>query len=229
MNGDEGPAYELRLAWSISRWTRQIWEGRARIVTMMAKTGEPWKGEMEKMGLVIPGRPAFYEPVTTKGRVTGVIKTSSEVDESISDKTAYVMPERSIIDSRFAGTKIDSAKGGEQVTVLERLFDDVNPILCEPAQGVALDEGNLLIADKLAERVLGDQPALRINRECTNTQFMLANYTLPAHRDTTAKKDEACKEWRDLLAYLLLARPEHVSLENKAGKPGRGFGAKHST
>jgi hypothetical protein len=185
MNGDEGPAYELRLAWSITRWVRQIWEGRARIVTMMAKTGKPWKGEIETRKLLLaPG---------------------------VEDKeNRYAKPERSIIDSRFAGTKVESAKGGEQVTVLERLFEDENAILCEPAQGVALDEGNLLIADKLAERVLGDQPALRINRECTNTQFMLENYTLPEFRSTTAKKDEACKEWRDLLAYLLLARPEHM-------------------
>ena len=122
------------------------------------------------------------------------------------------MPGRSIIDSRFAGSKVDAPGGGEQVTVLERLFDDDNSILCEPAQGVKLDEGNLMVADKLAETLLGE-PALRINRECTNTQFMLANYTLPEFRETTAKKDEACKEWRDLLAYLLLARPEYLDPE----------------
>ena len=120
------------------------------------------------------------------------------------------MPHRSIIDSRFAGTKMDNPRGGEQITVLERLFDDPNSILCEPAEGVKLDEGNLLIADKLAETVLGDQPALRINRECTNTQFMLGNYTLPEFAENTKKKDEACKEWRDLLAYLLLSGPEYV-------------------
>ena len=196
MNGDEGPAYELRLAWSLSRWVRQIWEGRARIVTMMAKTGEPWKGEIENRSLIIA---ATQE----------------------SKQQAYAKPERSIIDSRFAGTKMDSAKGGEQVTVLERLFEDDNAILCEPAQGVALDEGNLLIADKLSERVLGDQPALRINRECSNTRFMLENYTLPEFRSTTAKKDEACKEWRDLLAYLLLANPSHVDWNQIPRDDGR--------
>jgi hypothetical protein len=196
MNGDEGPAYELRLAWSLSRWVRQIWEGRARIVAMMAKTGEPWKGEIENRSLIIA---ATQE----------------------SEQQAYAKPERSIIDSRFAGTKMDSAKGGEQVTVLERLFEDENAILCEPAQGVALDEGNLLIADKLSERVLGDQPALRINRECTNTRFMLENYTLPEFRSTTAKKDEACKEWRDLLAYLLLANPSHVDWNQIPRDDGR--------
>lgn len=195
LNGDEGPAYKLRLAWSISRWTRQIWECRARILTMMAVSGEPWRGEIIKRKLVLaPGQE--------------------------SEEHAFVSVERSIIDSRFAGTRIDNPKGGEQVTVLERLFDDANAILCEPAEGVVLDEGNLLIADKLSERVLGDQAALRINRECTNTRFMLVNYTLPAHRETTAKKDEACKEWRDLLAYLLLARPEYVN--NKYFQVERG-------
>lgn len=200
LNGDEGPAYELRLAWSLSRWTRQIWEGRERIVQMMAKTGEPWKGAVEKRKLVLaPGKE--------------------------DEERSYIAIERSIIDSRFAGTRIDNPKGGEQVTVLERLFDDVNGILCEPAEGVALDEGNLLIADKLAERVLGDQAALRINRECSNTQFTLANYTLPQFRENTAKKDEACKEWRDLLAYLLLAKPEFVDTTPRP-RTGMTFGVK---
>lgn len=180
LNGDEGPAYDLRLGWSLTRWARQIWEGRRRIVEMMERTGAVWAGDTEERKLSENAEPQ-----------------------------RYAMPGRSIIDSRFAGSKVDSPGGGEQITVLERLFDDVNGVLCEPAQGVKLDEGNLLIADKLAERLLGE-PALRINRECTNTQFMLLNYTLPEFRETTAKKDEACKEWRDLLAYLLLARPEYL-------------------
>lgn len=195
LNGDEGPAYELRLAWGISRWCRQIWEGRARILHMMAATGEAWRGAVEKRRLFDGGKAA-------------------------GDERAFIGVERSIIDSRFAGSKIDNPKGGEQVTVLERLFDDANAILCEPAEGVALDEGNLLIADKLAERVLGDQAALKINRECTNTQFMLTNYTLPPHRDTTARKDEACKEWRDLLAYLLLSRPVWCGNSGKVERGG---------
>lgn len=185
LNGDEGSAYKLRLAWSISRWNLQIWEGRVRILAMLAKSGEAWRGETVKHKLVLPnGQPA--------------------------EEQSFLCVERSIIDSRFAGTRIDSPKGGEQVTVLDRMFDDANPILCEPAQGVMMDEGNMLIADKLSARVLGDQVALRINRECTNTHYMLLNYTLPVFRETTQRKDEACKEWRDLLAYLLLARPEYI-------------------
>lgn len=211
LNGDEGPAYEMRLGWSLARWVRQIWECRARIVRKMAGTGEPWKGAME----------------------TRVLKTSMEQPDSKNrepgtgnqEPTAYITPERSIIDSRFAGSKVDSARGGEQVTVIERLFDDANPILCEPAEGVRLDEGNLLIADKLAEHVLGDQPALRINRECTNTQFMLSTYTLPEFAENTKKKDEACKEWRDLLAYLLLSGPEFVDPTPRK-QTGMTFGVK---
>ena len=194
LNGDEGPAYDLRLGWAVSRWVRQIWEGRRRVLEMMARTGGEWTGASERRRL---------------GDSETVRRGDSETG---SDGELYALPERSIIDSRFAGTKMDSPQGGEQITVLERLFDDENPILCEPAQGVRLDEGNLLIADKLAETILGS-PALRINRECTNTQFMLANYTLPEFSENTRKKDEACKEWRDLLAYLLLARPEYLDPE----------------
>lgn len=196
MNGDEGPAYDLRLGWSMSMWARQIWAGRARILEMMKASGAEWQGRIDKRGL----------------------KRGGEMDP-VRD---YAHIDTSIIDSRFAGSKIDNPKGGEQITVLERLFDDENPILCEPAQGVSLDEGNLLIADKLAERVLGG-PALRINRECTNTQFMLANYTLPEFRESTLKKDEACKEWRDLLAYLLLSGPQHAGADGGRWKDGGSF------
>lgn len=205
MNGDEGPAYELRLGWAISRWVLQIWEGRARILEMMEKTGEPWQGSIEEVELVRIQKEG--KPQKMKRRE--LLMDEDDREEKDGKLEAFVKVAVSIIDSRFAGTKMDNPKGGEQITVLERLFDDPNSILCEPAEGVALDEGNLLIASKLAERVL-DGAALKINRECTNTQFMLANYTLPEFRETTAKKDEVCKEWRDLLAYLLLSGPRHI-------------------
>jgi hypothetical protein len=205
MNGDEGTAYELRLGWSIARWVLQIWEGRARILEMMEKTGEPWQGSIEEVELVRSQKGG--KPQKMKRRE--LLMDEDDREEKGGKLEAFVKVAVSIIDSRFAGTKMDNPKGGEQITVLERLFDDPNSILCEPAEGVALDEGNLLIASKLAERVL-DGAALKINRECTNTQFMLANYTLPEFRETTAKKDEVCKEWRDLLAYLLLSGPRHI-------------------
>jgi len=74
---------------------------------------------------------------------------------------------------------------------------------------VSTDEGDILIVSKLAERIL-DGAAIRINRECTNTQFMLRHRTLPPHAERTTRKDEVCEEWRDLLAYLLLANPRYV-------------------
>ena len=221
MNGDDGPAYELRLGWSIARWVRQIWEGRARILEMMKKTGEEWRGGVETRALVLNGRGGVPEPDTLKREQQTPDTLKREQRTQNGEAREFVEVFLSIIDSRFAGTKMDNPKGGEQITVLERLFTDENAILCEAAEGVALDEGNLLIADKLAQRVL-DGAALRINRECTNTQFMLGNYTLPEFRESTRKKDEVCKEWRDLLAYLLLSGPVFVGRE-KRGKRGRGF------
>jgi hypothetical protein len=32
---------------------------------------------------------------------------------------------------------------------------------------------------------------------------------LPAYRETTSAKDEACKDFRDPIAYYLLSRPEY--------------------
>lgn len=213
LNGDEGSAYELRLGWSIARWVLQIWEGRARILEMMAATGELWRGGIEQRML----------HDASKGAAPPERDVHKDIKKSKGSEREFVKAGVSIIDSRFAGTKMDNPKGGEQITVLERLFDDKNSILCEPAEGVSLDEGNLLLASKLAERVL-DGAALKINRECTNTQFMLANYTLPEFREVTAKKDEVCKEWRDLLAYLLLSGPRHIDPELFQRASGEEFG-----
>lgn len=199
MNGDEGPAWKMRLGWSLSKWVLQIWEGRARIIRKMKETGAEWQGAREKRTLILPG-------------------------DAKAEEADFAMPFLSIIDSRFAGAKVDAERGGEQITVLDRLFEDDNAILCEPAEGVRMDEGNLLIADRLAARVLGDQAALRINRECTNTQFMLENYTVPEFKADTVKKDEACKEWRDLMAYLLLSRPRYFNPERWKRKPEAEWG-----
>jgi len=110
LNGDEGPAYHLPKR-SISQWCQQIWEGRARILDMMKETGEAFKGDTEKVGLAVKWK---FENKTLE-----VLERAPERE--------YVKPYRSIIDSRFASASVNAIDGQEQVTVLERLFDDPEP------------------------------------------------------------------------------------------------------
>jgi hypothetical protein len=45
-NGDEGPAYRLRLKWDSARIVREIWAMRARLIQKLAETGEPYTGDI---------------------------------------------------------------------------------------------------------------------------------------------------------------------------------------
>jgi hypothetical protein len=39
---------------------------------------------------------------------------------------------------------------------------------------------------------------------------MFRTYTLPPYRETTSAKDEACKDFRDPIAYYLLSGPRYI-------------------
>ena len=181
VNGDPGSAQKTRLAWSRSHYVRQIWEGRKRIVDQMAATGGQWEGAAEEKEL------KWTEGWELAGR--------------------FVLPERSLMDSRFAAAPTESR--GQHTTVLEAMYDEEHAIAFDPAAGVSLEEGDCMINAALNTKVM-DMPGLLINAECANTLFMFRTYTLPPYRETTSYKDEACKDFRDPIAYYLLSGPDFV-------------------
>jgi hypothetical protein len=189
-NGEEGPAWSLPQR-SISQWVLQVWEGRRRVLEKYRELGKTYRGPTERRKLVLEWCPDG----------AGGIKILKEDEER-----EYIVPEMTIMDGRFAAAHTDSVRGSEDVTIAERVFEDPNSILIEPADGVRLAEGDALIVDRLTTQVMG-LPAVRINTECTNTRFMFRHYTRPAFRENTAAKDEVCKEWRDLMAYFYLKGP----------------------
>lgn len=194
LNGDEGPAYALRLNMGIKGQLVVMWEMMHRFVRMMAETGDPWRGPIEERPIYYPG------------------KEKSEVIETLE----VAIPTCCIFDSRFVGAKVterNEQHGEEEMTILAKIETDPNMvgIWCKAASGVRLDEGDTLISSMLAEHGIGTEPKFRLNRECTNTEFMFRNYTIPAFKEVTRATDEACKEWRDCLAYWLLDFPRYVS------------------
>jgi hypothetical protein len=198
MNGDEGPAYGLRLNLGIRGQIVVIWEMMHRFVKMMAETGEPWKGATELRAIEYGGR----------------------IDSLSWETLEVAIPSACIFDSRFVGAKITDKtmdRGEEEMTILSKIEDDPNMsgIWCKAASGVRLDEGDTLISSMLADHGIGTEPKFRLNRECTNTHFMFRTYTVPAFREVTLAKDEACKEWRDCLAYYLLDNPEYEAPRKK--------------
>jgi hypothetical protein len=197
MNGDAGPAQKTRLAWTRGRYVRQIWEGRQRIVDMLAQTGDPWRGAVVEQELRWTG-----EETVLSGK--------------------FALAERSLMDSRFAGAPTESR--GLHTTVLEAMYDEEHAIAFDPAAGVSLEEGDLMINAALNTRLMG-LPGLMINAECVNTLFMFRTYTLPPFRETTSAKDEACKDFRDPLAYHLLSGAGYVDPAPPPRNTGFSFGS----
>jgi len=187
INGDKGPAQKLRLNWTRKSYTRLIWEMRRRIVEKFAATGEPFKGRVTSSTLTWEGLDGW----TLEGK--------------------FVEPELSLMDSRFAGarTDTDADKGSETITFLESMLEQENAIEFEPASGINMSEGDMLIQSTLADEILG-LPGLIVLDECENHRFTLRTYSYPEFKEGTSARDEACKECRDLLAYCLLSDPQYV-------------------
>lgn len=194
LNGDPGPAQKTRLAWSRAHYIKQIWEGRKRLIDKLAETGTPYQGRTQT------GPLTWTNGWTLDG--------------------TFALPETSLMDSRFAGAPTESK--GQHTTVLEAMYDEEHAIPFDPAAGVSLDEGDTMINTALNTDLLG-LPGLLINTECQNTLFTLRTYTLPPYRDTTSYKDEACKDYRDPIAYHLLSNPRYRDRTTPAAPAWSGY------
>lgn len=184
-NGDPGPGQRLRLKrWNRARYTRLVWEGRKRILQKLAEHGVKWQGRFVKRDLTWKERDSW--------KLEG----------------PFVQVEESWMDSRFAATKTEN-EDKEVVTLLEAMWDEENAIDFRPAPGDRLVEGDQLIQEALADEVLG-LPKLIVNEECENLRFMFSTYSVPEFREKTTATDEACKDFRDPVAYAELKGPEHV-------------------
>lgn len=180
VNGDEGPAQRMRLKWNFAQYADMIWQMRARILTKMAETGEPWKGKTESC------------PVA-KGDEGPLVGAS---------------PYETWGDPRWA-----QWRGTTGSTIQQEFFELPNGFTILLPDGVRVAEGNALIRDALATTIL-TQPKVRVNRECTNTQFMFQNYTLPDFSENTKRKDEACSDANAIWRYFCLAKPKFIDMRN---------------
>lgn len=184
LNGDEGPAYKLKLGWKIGRMVFEIWKMRRRILEKFAGTGEAFRGPIVK-------GPLKWKDAFPDG--------SQELEGD------FIEPWITIIDPRGGKEEIEGETLREKYDGCEHGIDsELEPPACTDEDGVRL------ILDALADRIAGETPRVRINKECTNTQFMFTTYTQAPFSDTTRAKDEACVEWFDLWKYLLKFGAHHV-------------------
>lgn len=187
LNGDEGPAYFLPSRTN-AEWILQLWEGRRRIVEMFKATGEPFQGKMIKRKLVIGMDFA-------DGRAS---------PRYASEEQDFIEPFMSIMDSRGGKDKFDAhtPAGVQRLTLFKSCMVEAeiwNPVEFWEAAGKENEFGAGKIIDLLKGRV-NHEPRMRVNKECTNTRFMLRTRTVPPYSENTAAKDEVCEEWFDNLA-----------------------------
>jgi hypothetical protein len=199
LNGDEGPAQKMRLGWHNRDYLRLLWTLRHRLWQKFKDTGEPFKGRVQTVDL---RSSTGFEPWELKGEV--------------------VNPYDNLIDPRFAESL--SEREGEMVSLQTALADEEHGVFFRKASGVTNEVGDVAIQNLLNERILG-LPGLMVLNECENTRFMLKTYALPDYKHATMAKDEACVDFRDVLAYGVLAGPEYVD-HAQTGRAGGSFGGR---
>lgn len=204
-NGDEGPAYRLRLKWDSARIVREIWAMRARLVRMLAETGDAYEGKIRK------------DPMTWKQPLR---------DAGAELEGPFALPRITIPDPRGLEETVEGASLGRKYAQAENGISlqpwktpDGKVIVSAPSD----DDGIKFILDALARDVDGS-PVVRINRECENTRFMFASFTLPPFKEGPQKKDEACVEWFDLMKYFEAWEPRHFDPTRYQGNPEDEFG-----
>lgn len=183
-NGDAGPAQSLRLGWDYSHYTRLIWQGRQRLAKAFeGSRGGRFQGALERRSLTWAGRDSW--------------KLDGE----------FVMPAETRLDKRFASAP--TVAMGRAMTILDALLLEDNAPDWQASFSPSIEAGNLMIEAAMASDLMG-MPGLMCLRECENTQFTWATYTVPEFKTDTTATDEACKDFRDPDAYFLASEPEHL-------------------
>lgn len=137
------------------------------------------------------------------------------------DKYGHALPivvaER-YMDSRFGNAPTLSK--GEATTLIEEFENLEDPLYFTPAAGVNIDEGVTLINSALdydpgLPISALNSPTLFVHEQCKAHQFALSTWT------GADGKHGACKDFIDILRYLLLADPEYIDPTQMMGYKGR--------
>jgi phage terminase large subunit-like protein len=188
-DGERGPA-QRPLGWGLIRYRQEIHrlEGRPAWADDKPEIEKPFQWDQDDAP----------EYTTPRRRQRREHREGEEIYERL-------------IDSRFAATPSLTREG--QTTLLEEC--DKIGLEFRPASGRDIQEGIDLINDALHYREaepLGplNEPGLFVAEECANVIFALQNWT------GEDGQHGACKDFVDLVRYLLLADPEDWSEDDRS-------------
>ena len=145
---------------------------------------------------------------------------SAEWGGRVQEKDGSWRPIRIIeryMDSRFGNAPTLSK--GEATTLIEEFEGLDDPLYFTPAAGLNIDEGVTLINSELdfdpgLPISALNTPKLFIHERCYNHRFALTTWT------GADGKHGACKDFIDILRYLLLADPEYIDPTQPIGHHG---------
>lgn len=194
LNGDEGPAQKLPLDWGWSQWTRLVWQGRQRLAA--------------KLREVFPDGHGIH--------TENIVLTWKE-HESWAMEGEFVIPQRSMMDPRFAAAPVTHRN--KQMTVLEAMRLEENKInFVEAYAGTVAGGVSFLRSCMSKDKDILGEPELACVPECENTQFAWGTYTLAKHKEDTTASDEACKDFVDPDRYFVTNNPRYVDARPEKGQ-----------
>ena len=192
INGDPGPAAQLRLGWSCD-WAKMTWliyTGCQRLAKRLrAVHGDQCRMNMQTVKLEWRG-----------------VKEDTMPRPDLEMEGEILMPLTCWMDSRFAGAPTATA-GTKDTTVLEQMLAVENALPWCAASGGPVDEGYMLMSSAFGTDVAGI-PEMVCVKECTNTQFAWEVWT------PNGSKDEACKDIVDPDRYFVGKTDEAGYQEN---------------
>jgi hypothetical protein len=186
LDGEAGPA-QRPLGWGLLRYRKEIdrIEGRTTPQELIDK---------------VEGMPTKFDEWDTEDPLPSARRRKHRPEDG---REIY---ER-IMDSRYGSSPTQTSEG--QTTLIEACYDEVD-LQFVPASGKLIQEGVDLINNLLDykdDEPVGpmNEPRLYVCEECLNVIFALLTWT------GEDGEDGACKDFIDVIRYLLLADPDDYS------------------
>jgi hypothetical protein len=207
INGDPGPAQAMKLGWGFDQYTREIW-------ALLMEIGKWWFKPEEREARSVTVTWARHPDWTLTGSPAPLHETWIDPRFAAS-ATAVAEGEKDYIES-IEDAQSEYTLSGNGAAAAEHIRRALMPM---PAPGKDIDTGDGLIIDAMsdydpatfdpAKPSPQNCPSFRIWRDCKAAIFMMHNFSLKPFRDSTERKDEACKDPRDVIAMHELTNPHH--------------------
>lgn len=207
INGDPGPAQDLKLGWGYDPYTRELW-------SLLMEAGEWWFTPEEQAAHRVTITWERYPDWTLTGSPVPLYDTFA--DPRFSKQTGTGAAEEvDLIDGMEAASSAYNISG-EGRFAAEHSRRAMVPIL---PKAINLDLGDQLLINALGgydtvnydpqKPDMMNTPNFRLWHECKSSTYTLQTFSIAPFRSDSDKKDEACKDQRDVMVLHESMNPTH--------------------